>query len=111
MSSTKLLASILLVLTVLLTQVGVVAAAPQTQDTTPVTGTIQSITTETDANRVTTVLVTLMDDQGATRDGSSQRGYSCGEPSVLLPDIHKGDEDSGGFPFASVLVVILCIVP
>jgi hypothetical protein len=67
MSSTKLLASILLVLTVLFAQVGVVAAAPQTQDTTPVTGTIQSITTETDANGVTTVLVTLMDDQGATQ--------------------------------------------
>ncbi len=67
MSSTKLLASILLVLTVLFAQVGVVAAAPQTQDTTPVTGTIQSITTETDANGVTTVLVTLLDDQGATQ--------------------------------------------
>ena len=67
MSSTKLLASILLVLTVLFAQVGVVAAAPQTQDTTPVTGTIQSISTETDANGVTTVLVTLMDDQGATQ--------------------------------------------
>ena len=67
MSSTKLLASILLVLTVLFAQVGVVAAAPQTQDTTPVAGTIQSITTETDTNGVTTVLVTLMDDQGATQ--------------------------------------------
>ena len=67
MSSTKLLASMLLVLTVLFAQVGVVAAAPQTQDTTPVTGTIQSITTETDANGVTTVLVTLTDDQGATQ--------------------------------------------
>jgi hypothetical protein len=67
MSITKLLASILLVLTVLFAQVGVVAAAPQTQETTPVTGTIQSITTETDANGVTTVLVTLMDDQGATQ--------------------------------------------
>ena len=67
MSSTKLLASMLLVLAVLFAQVGVVAAAPQTQDTTPVTGTIQSITTETDANGVTTVLVTLTDDQGATQ--------------------------------------------
>lgn len=67
MSNTKLLASILLVLTVLFAQVGVVAAAPQTQDATPVTGTIQSITTETDANGVTTVLVTLMDDKGATQ--------------------------------------------
>ena len=67
MSSTKLLASALLVVAVLFAQVGVVAAAPQTQDTTPVTGTIQSITTETDANGVTTVLVSLTDDQGATQ--------------------------------------------
>ena len=67
MSSTKLIASLLLVLTVLFAQVGVVAAAPQTQDATPVTGTIQSITTETDANGVTTVLVTFLDDQGATQ--------------------------------------------
>src|SRR6266542_2552305 len=67
MSSTKLLASVLLVLAVLFAQVGVVAAAPQMQDTTPITGTIQSITTETDANGVTTVLVTLTDDQGATQ--------------------------------------------
>jgi hypothetical protein len=37
------------------------------QDTTPITGTIQSITTETDSNGVTTVLVTLIDDQGATQ--------------------------------------------
>ena len=67
MSSTKLLASILLVLAVLFAQVGNVAAAPQTQATTPLTGTVQSISTETDANGVTTVLVTLLDDQGATQ--------------------------------------------
>src|SRR6266498_2799465 len=67
MSSTKLLASLLLVLAVLFAQVGNVAAAPLTQDATPITGTVQSITTETDANGVTTVIVTLLDDQGATQ--------------------------------------------
>jgi hypothetical protein len=67
MLNTKLLASLLLVLAVLFGQVGHVAAAPQAQETTPITGTIQSITTETDANGVTTVLVTLLDDQGATQ--------------------------------------------
>jgi hypothetical protein len=67
MSNTKFLASILLVLAVLITQVGNVAAAPQTQDTTPLTGTVQSITTETDASGVTTVLVTLLDGQGVTQ--------------------------------------------
>lgn len=34
---------------------------------TPTTGTIQSITTETDANGITTVLVALLDDQGAAQ--------------------------------------------
>ncbi|HUE97864.1 MAG TPA: hypothetical protein VMN99_01345 [Anaerolineales bacterium] len=67
MSNIKLLASMLLVLAVLFAQVGNVAAAPQTQDTTPITGTVQSITTETDANGVTTVVLTLLDDQGTTQ--------------------------------------------
>ena len=67
MLNTKFLTSILLAVTVLFAQVGMVAAAPAAQDTTPITGTIQSITTETDANGVTTVLVTLLDDQGVTQ--------------------------------------------
>ena len=67
MSKTKYIASFLLVLTVLFAQVGTVAASPQTQETAPLTGTIQSVTTETDANGVTTVLVTLLDDQGVTQ--------------------------------------------
>lgn len=67
MFNTKYLASIILVLAVLFTQVGNVAAAPQIQDTTLITGTIQSITTETDSNGVTTVLVKVLDDQGATQ--------------------------------------------
>jgi ABC-type glycerol-3-phosphate transport system substrate-binding protein len=58
MFKNKLLASILLVLAVLFAQVGNVAAAPQTQDTTPPE--ITKIETETDANNVTTVLVTLL---------------------------------------------------
>jgi hypothetical protein len=67
MFKTKSLATILLVMMILFAQVGTVLAAPAAQDTTPITGTIQSITTETDANGVTTVLVTLTDDQGATQ--------------------------------------------
>jgi hypothetical protein len=67
MLNTKRLAGIILVLAVLFVQVGNVAAAPQAQETTPITGTIQSIATETDANGVTTVLVTVVDDQGATQ--------------------------------------------
>ena len=67
MLNAKRLAGILLVLAVLFAQVGNVAAAPQAQETTPITGTIKIITTETDANGVTTVLVTLADDQGVTQ--------------------------------------------
>ena len=67
MSNTKYMASFLMVLAVLFAQVGSVAAAPQVQDTPPVTGTVQSITTETDVNGTTTVLVTLLDDQEATQ--------------------------------------------
>ena len=58
MLNTKLLAGILLVLAVMFAQVGNVAAAPQTQDTTP---TITQIDPPvTDENGVTTVLVTLL---------------------------------------------------
>jgi hypothetical protein len=67
MCSTKRLAGLLLVLAVLFGQVGNVAAASQPQDTTPLTGTVQSITTETDASGVTTVLVTVLDAAGETQ--------------------------------------------
>lgn len=67
MFRTKYIVSILLALTVLIAQVGLVAAAPTTQDTTLITGTIQSITTETDATGITTVVVILSDDLGATQ--------------------------------------------
>lgn len=67
MNKTKVLTGLLVILAVLFMQVGNVAAAPQTQDTTPITGTVQSITTETDANGTTTVVVTLQDAQGATQ--------------------------------------------
>lgn len=67
MIKTKLLGSALLILVVLFAQVGNAAAAPQTQDTAPITGTIQGIATETDANGTTTVVVTLQDAQGGTQ--------------------------------------------
>lgn len=57
MSKTKLITSLLLAMAVLFAQVGIVAAAPPAQDTTPPV--ITGITTETDENGVTTVLVTL----------------------------------------------------
>ena len=63
----KYLASILFAVTILFTQVGVTAAAPSLQESTPIIGTVQTIITETDANGLTTVLVTLLDDQGTTQ--------------------------------------------
>jgi hypothetical protein len=57
MFKTKFITSLLLAMAVLFAQVGMVAAAPAAQDTTPPT--ITEITTETDENGVTTVLVTL----------------------------------------------------
>lgn len=66
MHKTKLISSILLIAAVLFAQVGVVGAASPSQETTAVTGTIQSITVETDAAG-TTVLVTLVDGQGVTQ--------------------------------------------
>jgi hypothetical protein len=60
MFKTKLLAGVLLVFMLLTAQVGMAAAAPLAQDAPPITGAIQGITTETDANGVTTVLVTLL---------------------------------------------------
>ena len=63
----KQVASLVFVLAVLFSQVGNVAAAPQAQETTPITGTVQSIAVETDANGVTTVLVTVLDAEGATQ--------------------------------------------
>jgi hypothetical protein len=67
MSSTKLLASVLLVLAVMFAQVGNVAAAPQTQDgtTTPITGTIQTITVDPVTNIV--LVTVLLEDQVTTQ--------------------------------------------
>ena len=67
MTSTKLFATIFLVLAVLFAQVNLVAAAPQTQATTPITGTIQSITTEKDASGTTIVVVELKNADGTTQ--------------------------------------------
>src|ERR1043165_1320159 len=67
MKSTKLFATIFLVLAVLFAHVGVALAAPQTQSTTPITGTIQSITTEKDASGATVVVLGLKKADGTTQ--------------------------------------------
>ncbi|MCI0553379.1 MAG: hypothetical protein L0287_20725 [Anaerolineae bacterium] len=101
MFKTKLLASILLAVAVLFAQIGMAAAAPAAQDTTLITGTIQSITTETDANGVTTVLVTLVDAQGATQtvrlSEETAAGFMVGQtvnidPTTVIPDTTEEQE-------------------
>lgn len=95
MFNTTRLAGILLVLAVLFAQAGNVAAASQVQDTTPITGTVQSITTETDSNGVTTVLVTLLDDQGGTQtlrlsvETAVILGLVTLEPSTMEPVVNE----------------------
>ena len=66
MSKMKLIAGGMLVLAVLFAQVGTVLAAPTIQGTTPITGTVTNVQTQTDTNGVTTVLVTL-DNMGQTQ--------------------------------------------
>jgi hypothetical protein len=95
MLKTKLLASILLASAVLFAQVGLAAAAPTAQDTTLIIGTIQSITTETDANGVTTVLVTLLDDLGAIQtvrlsaDTAASLGLVTLDPVTSEPVVNE----------------------
>jgi hypothetical protein len=68
MTRTKTLYSILLTVILLATQIIAVSAAPAKQDPAPITGTVESITLETDATSgVTTVVVTLTDETGATQ--------------------------------------------
>ena len=95
MFKTKLLASILLASAVLFAQVGLAAAAPTAQDTTLITGTIQNITTETDANEITTVLVTVLDDLGTTQivrlsvDTASALGLVSLDPVTSEPVVNE----------------------
>jgi hypothetical protein len=67
MFGTKTISVLFVAITLLFAQVGGVLAAGTSQETTPITGTIQNIQTETDANGLTTVLVTLADDQNVTQ--------------------------------------------
>jgi len=118
MKRTKFLLSVLLATIFLAAQVIVVGAAPATQDTTPITGTIQSIELETDTETdTTTVVVTLEDEFGeiqtvrlsledaialglVTDDGSgpvaddSQVGTDVEiDPALVIPEDTMDDEE------------------
>lgn len=62
----KILLSATLALIVLTAQVVSVSAAPALQDNTPLSGTVQEVTVETDASGVTTVQVTVLDETTGT---------------------------------------------
>jgi hypothetical protein len=68
MTRGKIFISMLLAVTLLAVQVIAVGAAPASQETTPITGTVESIVLETDTNTgTTTVLVTLTDEMDVTQ--------------------------------------------
>ncbi len=61
MNKMKFLISLIVAVSLLVGQVGIVLAAPSSQEASPITGTVQSITLETDANTgITTVIVEVM---------------------------------------------------
>ncbi|HEU0294285.1 MAG TPA: hypothetical protein VFR47_16210 [Anaerolineales bacterium] len=63
MKNLKLITTLVLTFAFLFAQVGNVAAAPLAQDPTPITGTIDTIVVDTDANGDPVVVVTLLDGQ------------------------------------------------
>lgn len=67
MKTPKTLIAVVLTITVLFSQVGIALAAPASKKA-DISGTVQNITIETDANTgVTTVLVTILDDNNSTQ--------------------------------------------
>lgn len=112
MTRTKTIYSILLAAVLLATQIIAVSAAPAKQDTTPITGTVESITLETDATSgLTTVVVALTDETGATQTVrlSLEDATSLGlvtpegttnpdaigtsttiDPTMVIPDVPEG---------------------
>lgn len=70
MSKTKFLISLVLAVSILVGQVGEVLAAPTLQDSAPITGTVQSITIETDPNTgiITVIVQVASTDQSTPQD-------------------------------------------
>jgi len=89
MNKIKLILTVGLMFIVLFAQAGNVAAAPLAQDPAPITGTITDITIET----ATTVIVTLVDDLGATQtvrisvDTAASLGLLILDPATNQPII------------------------
>jgi len=94
MNKLKLIFSLTMMFVVLFAQAGNAAAAPLAQTPTPIAGTVTNIELSTNANNVTTVLVTLTDAQNATQtvrisiDTANSLGLldSNGQPIALTGD-------------------------
>jgi len=98
MFKAKFLAGMLLVVAVLFAQVGTAFAAPA-QEATTIAGTVVALAKETDFNGVTTVLVTVQDESGATQtyrisvDTAVALGLATVDPltnEVTLLDLTQG---------------------
>ena len=86
MLKTKFLISLVLTITILVTQVGAVFAAPAIQGTALIAGTVQSITLETDINTgITTVLVTMLDQNGLSKTARVSLETVI-TPGLITPD-------------------------
>jgi len=94
MSKLKILVGMLLIATVLFAQTGTALAAPQAQDTTMITGTVQSITLETDDLGATTVVVVVLDDMGMEQtlrlgvDTAAELGLVTLDPTSSEPVVN-----------------------
>ena len=135
MTKTKLLAGVLLVLAVLFAQVGTALAAPVAQEgTTNITGTIVLVTTQTDENSVTAVLVTYKDAEqvehtvrlsleAAVAEGLVEVDPATNEVKILAQEGDALDIDSGGVipdeeptneavhPIAAILAKFFAVEP
>jgi hypothetical protein len=124
MSRTKIISSILLTIIFLITQIIVVGAAPATQDTTPITGTVDSIVLEPDTE---TVAVTLTNEEGTQTirlsledataldlvidDGSgnpivNESIYDTTveiDPAIVIPDETDGETEEPQHPVGSAI--------
>ena len=125
MKRQKMIFSVLLATILLATQIIAVGAAPAKQEATPLSGTAESITLETDAGTgVTTVLVTLTDDTGTAQtvrlsledatdlglvvdgepvDPSTLEGPITIDPGQVIPDVSEEPVTEGQHPGGSAL--------
>jgi len=126
MTRTKILFSIVLATIFLATQIIAAGAAPANQeDAPPITGTVESISVETDVETgITTVVVTLVDEMGATQTVrlSLEDAAALGlvledetinpdaignpteiDPALVIPDEPEETEEEAQHPVGSAL--------